>query len=411
MSARTQVAIIGAGPYGLAAAAHLRAAGIETRVFGKAMSFWRQQMPAGMLLISSWDASHIADPRHALTLDAYMAERQLELPRPIPLEGFTEYGKWFQRKVVPDLDERTVTCVEPASPGFGLVLEDGERIEAERVVLASGLAPFAARPAVFDGISPALASHTADHHDLGRFTGRRVVVIGAGQSAFTSAALLHESGAEVEVIVREPQIFWVQRKFHRHALLKPLARLAYASSDVGPAGLSRLIGMPELFRRLPTRLRRRISVRSTRPSGAPWLRPRVRDVPFTLGRAVTAAEPVRGRLRLRLNDGTEREVDHALLATGYRVAVARYPFLSEPLVRAVRQEEGFPVLGAGFESSVPGLHFIGAVSEGAFGPLVRFVAGTDYTGRALARAISASKPEASRAGYAQGLPAPSGSRG
>jgi len=55
------VVIIGAGPYGLAAAAHLRAAGIEHRIFGEPLSFWRRHMPAGMFLRSAWEASHIVD--------------------------------------------------------------------------------------------------------------------------------------------------------------------------------------------------------------------------------------------------------------------------------------------------------------------------------------------------------------
>jgi cation diffusion facilitator CzcD-associated flavoprotein CzcO len=45
----TDVAIIGAGPHGLAAAAHLRRAGVATHIFGEPMSFW-QGMPAGLLL-------------------------------------------------------------------------------------------------------------------------------------------------------------------------------------------------------------------------------------------------------------------------------------------------------------------------------------------------------------------------
>ncbi len=66
-----QVAIVGAGPYGLATAAYLRSANVETCTFGKAMEFWQCQMPMGMLLRSSWQASHILDPHHALTLDKY----------------------------------------------------------------------------------------------------------------------------------------------------------------------------------------------------------------------------------------------------------------------------------------------------------------------------------------------------
>ena len=70
-SSNCNVTVVGAGPYGLSSAAYLRAAGLETRVFGEPMSFWENQMPAGMCLRSNWGASHIADPKQALTLDEY----------------------------------------------------------------------------------------------------------------------------------------------------------------------------------------------------------------------------------------------------------------------------------------------------------------------------------------------------
>src|SRR6266852_8139147 len=169
---------------------------------------------------------------------------------------------------MPDLDQRRVIRIEPTWRGFTLVLEDGELLEVQRVVIATGLAAFAWRPAAFGLLPPSLASHSAEHHDLGQFAGRHVIVVGGGQSALTSAALLHEAGADVEVLVRAPQIHWVQRKLHRSRLLTPLRRLMYAPTDVGPAGLSRVVGLPGLFRRLPRELQQRIARRATRPAGA-----------------------------------------------------------------------------------------------------------------------------------------------
>src|SRR4249919_1637229 len=102
--AACDVVIVGAGPYGLAAAAHLRALdGVDVRIFGDAMSFWRG-MPRGMLLRSRWEASHIAYPSGPLTLDAYQAESGESFGAPIPLEHFVEYGRWVQERVAPDVD-------------------------------------------------------------------------------------------------------------------------------------------------------------------------------------------------------------------------------------------------------------------------------------------------------------------
>src|ERR1700685_1580914 len=102
------VTIVGAGPYGLSAAAYLQAARIETRVFGEPMSFWENQMPAGMCLRSNWGASHIADPKQELTLDAYCGQKGNHISKPIPLDRFVDYGRWYQSQAVRDLERRNV---------------------------------------------------------------------------------------------------------------------------------------------------------------------------------------------------------------------------------------------------------------------------------------------------------------
>src|SRR5215212_8833608 len=206
---RCSVVVIGAGPYGLSAAAHLIRAGVDVRVFGEPMESWAHHMPAGMLLRSRWEASNIADPDHALGLANYEAASGLERAEPVPLARFIDYGRWFQERAVTGLDRRRVARVSPDTHAFRIELDDGEALRAERVVVAAGIVPFAWRPPQFAGLPPALASHTADHHDLGVFEGRRVGVVGGGQSAFESAALLAEAGAEAEVFVRGRDVQWL----------------------------------------------------------------------------------------------------------------------------------------------------------------------------------------------------------
>lgn len=209
----SRVAIIGAGPYGLASVAHLRQAGVETVIFGQAMTFWQTQMPSGMFLRSAWQASHIADPRHELTLDAYCRSCQTRIARPVPLADFIAYGHWFKQRVAPDLDRRRVRLIERAADGFILTLDDGERLHVQRAIIAAGISPFAYRPPEFDHLPPALATHTAEHSSFAAFNGRRVLVIGRGQSALESAALLHAAGAEVEVVARTGRLHWLQTCF------------------------------------------------------------------------------------------------------------------------------------------------------------------------------------------------------
>ncbi|HEY7526687.1 MAG TPA: FAD-dependent oxidoreductase [Candidatus Limnocylindria bacterium] len=382
--------IVGAGPYGLSVAAHLAAAQprLQLRVFGEPMSFWAEHMPVGMLLRSPWVASNLSDPLGALTLDTYRSSQRLDFASPVPLESFTGYGRWFQRNAVPEVDQRTVTCIAPDSGRFTLTLADGAQIDARRVIVATGIGYFPHVPDAFAGLPVSLVSHTSAHQDLGRFAGREVLVVGAGQSALESAALLRESGATVELLARTDGI----RYLHQRALLHrwPLEQILYAPPDVGPALLSQLVARPNLYRRAPRRLQDRWGPRAIRAAGAAWLKDRLSDVPTETLRSVTAAAADGDRVRLTLDDGSEKLADHVLLGTGYRVDLRRYPFLDQGLLARIRAMDGYPVLDAGFQTSVKGLHFVGAPAAWSFGPLMRFVAGADFTARAVARRVAAS---------------------
>jgi hypothetical protein len=228
-----------------------------------------------------------------------------------------------------------------------------------------------------------VVSHCWAGRDLRELAAARVAVIGAGQSALESAALLREHGARVEIIARSRKLRWIgAHKWLHH--LGPLSAMLYSRHDVGHAGLSRLVAYPNVIARLPLALRDRIRLRAIRPAGALWLVPRLADVQISTGRTVNEAAMLNGHgVRLRLDDGTERVVDHVLLGTGYRVDLARYEFLSPDLLRQIRRLDGAPVLTAGFSSSVSGLHFIGATAARSYGPLLCFVAGTQFASRHL----------------------------
>jgi FAD-dependent urate hydroxylase len=385
------IAIVGAGPYGLAAAAHLHAAdGLDIRVLGEPMSFWDKQMPHGMLLRSPYVASNIADPQRELTLDDFASENQ-PLPRPLALEQFVEYGRWFQQVAFPQLDPRQVARVDRNGSGFRLALGDGGSLHAARVVVAAGIMPFAWKPPQFRDLPAELASHTSEHRELSRFSGRRVVVIGGGQSALESAALLHEAGAEVEVLVRASRIYFLRRAHGFLHRLGPVTRLLFAPAEVGPAGVSRLVSEPSWYRRLPRALQDRFSVRSLRPAGAAWLEPRLEEVSIRISTPVESARELNGGVELTLADGARRHCDHVLLATGYRVDITNYPFLPPQLLERVDRVGGYPRLSRGFESSLRGLYFLGAPSAWSYGPLMRFVAGTEFAAPVLTKAVIGGK--------------------
>jgi len=379
------VVVIGAGPYGLGAGAHLRPiVGLEVKVFGEPMSFWKNQMPAGMLLRSSWEASHLWDPKRRFSLRAYQKESGSLIPPPVSLEQFVTYGLWFQQKAVPDLDCRKIHSIEKDSFGFRITVGNGEVITSRRVVVAAGIFPFASRPAEFVGLPSALVSHTSEHHDLSQFKGKRVIVVGGGQSALESGALLHEAGAEVEIIIRTPQIKWLGWKKKIQSLGR-VSKLFYSWTDVGPAGISKIVSLPGLLQRFPRGVQDRLRIRSVRPAGAYWLLARLNTLPLTTGRSICSARVVGARIRLKLDDGSERTANHVLLGTGYRVDVAKYDFLASNILENLRCTKGYPQLGPGFESSVSGLHFLGAPAAWSYGPLMNFVSGTKYAGAVLAR--------------------------
>jgi NADPH-dependent 2,4-dienoyl-CoA reductase/sulfur reductase-like enzyme len=384
-SPSSSVTIIGAGPYGLAAAAHLRRAGVDVAIFGEVMEFWHKQMPKGMILRSRKRSSNISDPERTLTLDAFGQAPSDKLSH-LTLDQYLEYGHWFQARVAPNVDARRVVRVEAENGAFKVTLEDREERESERVVVAAGLSPFPWKPPPFDSLPTSFVSHSCEHDDLTRFQSQDLLVIGAGQSALESAALLHEAGANVEVIARAPGVHWLREEANGHRR-RQLSDMMFPPTDVGGRVSGWIAAFPDLFRHLPARHQPTVSYRCIKPAGAGWLLPRLGDVPITTGHSVTSAEPIGERLLVRLDNGSERHVDHVLLGTGYRVDVSRYPFLAPELVRSLLLVEGYPVLGPGLEASVPGLHFVGAPAAMSFGPIMRFVVGTWYAAPALARRV------------------------
>jgi Pyridine nucleotide-disulphide oxidoreductase len=387
------VAVVGAGPYGLSVAAHLKAVGLTIRVFGKPMDFWTNKMPTGMLLRSPRIASNIADPGRAFTLNTYEMNVGISPQSPLPLETFVGYGQWFQRQLLPDADPREIASIDRVENEFILRLEDGERIRSKRIVIAAGISPFQKIPSVFSGLRTSHISHCYSGCDVADLSRKRVAVIGAGQSALECAALLRESGGAVEVIARIPALRWIGQHPRLHHL-GPVSSLLYAPHDVGPAGISRLVAYPNLVRRIPLWLRDRIRTRAVRPAGSKWLPPRLAKTRISLGRSVLSAREENGNVSLQLDDGSERIVDHVLLGTGYAVDIARYSFWTPQLLREIVTCNGYPLLRRGLECSVPGLHFVGATAGKSFGPLLCFVAGTEFASRELTCAIVKSEVHA-----------------
>ena len=391
-----EAAIVGTGPYGLSIAAHFRRLGISYRIFGRPMDSWISHMPKGMLLKSDGFASNIYDPASQFTLKQFCAERGVpyaDLGTPVRLETFSEYGLAFRDRMVPDLEEKLVSSIEPFQEGFSLRLDNGETLAAKRVVLAVGITHFAQIPANLQHLPPDFLTHSFEHSNPHVFRGRSVAVIGGGSSAIDLAGLLHEAGAEVQLIARESAL-----KFHEKMPTdrpRPLwQQLRAPLSGLGPGLKSRFFAnSPQLFHRLPESYRLNTVRTFLGPSGAWFAKDMViGKVPLVLGYSVAKAEVTGNRvsLQLRSDDGSERklQVEHVIAGTGYRVDLNRLTFLSPSLRTKLRTAEGSPVLSSSFESSVPGLYFTGLAAASSFGPVMRFAFGAGYTARHLSDKIA-----------------------
>jgi thioredoxin reductase len=387
------VAIIGSGPYGLSVAAHLAARNVEHRIFGRPMQFWSQIADAGgeRYLKSYCFGTNISTPKAGFAFADYSRPRGLETFEPCPMRDFAAYGKWFQQNNVPGAEPVDVAHVARRTDGFGITLTDGERFSANQVVLATGLAYFANVPPVLRSLPPSLGTHTSRITSFAAYKGQNVAVIGAGQSALEAAALLREVGAKPELIVREDAVLWHTRVSRNRSLLRRL-RSPISGLGAGPKAWA-LTRFPSAMHQLPASLRTRFVKSHLGAEGAWWLRERVEDrVPIHYSTKVVEAHEAGSRvaLQLRSEDGTERQiqVDHVVSGSGYNIDVDRLTFLDPKLRGAVDRLERAPRLNSSFESSVPGLRFVGPTSAMSFGPLFRFVVGAEHTAHVVSKHLA-----------------------
>jgi Pyridine nucleotide-disulphide oxidoreductase len=393
------VAIVGAGPYGLAVAAHLKAAGVDFRVFGKPMGFWRNHMPKGMHLKSEGFASFLYDPDSAFTLQMYCKQRGLpyaDIGTPVPLETFTAYGLEFQKKFVPDLEDEWVVSLRQSASGFQITLSSGEVFTARRVVIAVGLTYFENVPPELAALPKDFVTHSSKHHTLDHFKGREVVVVGAGSSALDLAAILHQSGASVQVVARVSKI-----RFHdppENVNPSWLDRLRQPVTGIGLGWKMFLCtNFPLVFRQMPEKFRLEKVRRLLGPAPCWFTKEQVvGKVGFNLGVSVTGASVQNGRVCLQLRDtaGEKKTLtaDHVIAATGYKYDLRRLAFLDPEVLSGIRCAENTPVLSANFESTVHNLYFVGVTAANTFGPLLRFAFGAGFAAprisKHLARTVS-----------------------
>jgi cation diffusion facilitator CzcD-associated flavoprotein CzcO len=389
----TRVAIIGAGPYGLSIAAHLRSRGVPFRIFGTPMGSWCHNMPVGMTLTSQPFASSLSGPGGEGSLAAYCSASGIpyhDIDIPVSRELFTAYALDFQDGFVEVVEDRQVIALDRDDDGFLFELDDGEVLPANFVICATGISYFDRIPPELEQLPNELVSHSSAHGDLSGFAGRDVAVVGGGSSAVDIATLMHEAGARVSVVARRPVKFTPTPARGRHwwqRIIKP-------SSGLGPSIPFWLYEkVPNLFRYLPGPVRLKLIRRILGPQTPATMQAR-----FEAGVTVTVADRIEqaseecGRVRLVLvmPDGKRREllVDHVISATGYYPDISSVAFINEDLRSSIRTHAQMPMVSAKFESSVSGLYFVGLAAVDSFGPLMRFVVGAHYVAPRLAGEVA-----------------------
>ena len=339
-------------------------------------------MSAGMHLKSLGFATSIPAPGDFLSLPEYCRAHGQEDYEPIPIATFTRYGVRVQEQLVPHLEQTSVVRLAHHRASFELTVATGEVVRARRVVIATGLTSFERIPAPFDRLPRELVCHTGQRGDFSELAGLDVTVIGAGQSSLQAAALLHEHGADTRIVARG-DIKWGGRgpRDHERSLVD---RIKMPSTVLGHGRDNWILQhLPWLPHALPDDRRLRFVHTHLGPGGAWWLRDRVEGlIPMHSGAHILDAVPEGQKVRLTLIDPggetTDLVTEYVVLGTGYDVDVDAIPFVERELAGRVQRIERGPNLNRHFESSVPGLYFIGPSSALSFGPLFRFVAGASY---------------------------------
>jgi cation diffusion facilitator CzcD-associated flavoprotein CzcO len=395
MTQMCDVAIVGAGPHGLSLAAHLKARGVDYRIFGKPLSTWSQHMPKDMTLKSDGFASNLSAPDNSSTLKAWSARNGVPYADeglPIPLDTWLTYANWFRKHHVPELEEWNVTALKSVNDAFELTLETNERLTARNVVLAIGITWFSHTPENLSHLPPELLSHSSQHHDVRQFKGREVAVLGGGSSAVDLAYLLHREGAQVRIVARAPRIEY--NKVPDAADETLIGRTLRPASGIGRGWRSLFCAeAPLLFYRLPQSIKRRAIESHMHPAAGWFMREKVEaQIPMSLGRSIEKAWDHQGRVHLTLaNRNGENEplvADHLIAATGYRTDMRKVPFLSPELCDRIAPQGPYPILTDTFETPVPGLFAVGTAAMDSFGPLMRFMVGAEFAAPRVASRLA-----------------------
>jgi len=384
MNIKTDLLIIGAGPFGLSMAAYAKHHNLDFLIVGKTMEFWKNNMPDGMYLRSGIDW-HI-DPVEEHTFYNFL-ESQNGKPadtNPISLNLYLQYTEWFRRGKGIDPINSYVTKLDNSKENnypFKAYMDNGSVIESKATVIAIGFGYFKYIPEELSSDIPDdKFSHTCDLVNFSNLKSKSCLIIGGRQSAFEWASLISKAEANKIYVA------------HRHKTPE------FKQSDwlwVTPI-VEEMADNSEYYVKLSKEEKEVINNRfwkEGRLKLEPWLAGIKYDKKINIypeSKIASISINDRGLIQVLLDRGDRFEVDHIIFATGYKVDISRVPFLSSGnVLENIEKNNGYPKLKTGMQSSVPGLYFTSFPATQDYGAFFGFTVSCRASAKIIGYAIRA----------------------
>jgi len=368
---KTKIMIVGAGPYGVSIANTLWEKGVPFQIAGHAFSLWHHHTHDTMAIRSDWHTSEIDSPSRKYHFGEFLRnhypyEADELLKERIPIEVFRNYLKQVERQLPYDIIQEEVISLKHENPRFLLETDGGIQVEAEAVVLATGIGTHRYLPNCLQQLPEEQVVHVWDTEKLSDFRDRSLLVVGGGQSAAESIAHLSPHNQITWLSRREPIFFSTPIN-----LPEPVFDFVLKVSPY-------YYYLPEFLRQL---FEKKYGVSTITPD----LKATVTDP--SIHRIFGSVE----ELELYSQSGVvhshklDSDFDAVIAATGYRYRLENLDFIDIDLAGTINTHHQLPTLNVNFETSVPCLFVVGGMAEHAFGPAQRFMIGAGHAAKCIGK--------------------------
>ncbi len=372
---KTDILIIGAGPYGIGLANELQHQGLDFRICGQPFSLWLKHTLDNLVLKTSWHTSEIFSRDHRFSVvnflrTHYPRDWKKKLAAPVPIGLYREYIQTVLSEISFPVDESFVTQLENRDGHFLAVLDSGKKIEARQVIIATGIEPHRYLPDALCTLPRDKVIHSWYTNQYSDLQNKDIIVIGRGQSAGDAIQYLKEKSNRITWVLRHDPIFYAEPL----NLPLPLFNLVLKISP--------------WFYFLPSVAKSRFAKRFSLPTISPAIQSSLQSE----GIIRLYEDAADMELELRNQKIYSREVqenyDVVIAATGYRYSLDNLRFLRPELSALIKSQDGIPWVDYNFETSVPGLFAIGGISEPSYGPAQRFMMGAYHSTFRLGKLFS-----------------------